>query len=273
MEPLRQIRANDGQRRRAGRAAEPGEDGRLAALVARVEALEAQKAAVESFVAVAAHELIGPLVMTEARVAMASDQLEGNGHAAVVDELHAVGRHVARSRHLVEALLDEARTSGSPLELVPVALDEIAADSVRMLAPEIEARGARIDVEPLPRVSGQPDLLRSLVTNLLVNALKFSRRSGSSVTMSASGSRGSWTIFVDDEAQPIPPEDRERIFLPFARGRGERRVRGAGLGLAICQRIVERHGGRIGVTDAVGGGNRFFFTLPRASPGGALPRA
>jgi signal transduction histidine kinase len=133
-----------------------------------------------------------------------------------------------------------------------------------MLGSEIAARGAHVDVEPLPHVSGQPDLLRALLTNLLVNALKFSRRNGGSVRMSAELDGGSWTVFVDDEAPPIPPEDRERIFLPFARGRGERRVRGAGLGLAICARIVERHGGRIGVTDAGRGGNRFYFTLPAA---------
>jgi signal transduction histidine kinase len=260
MERLQQIPAGGSQRRRAV----PNPDARLDALLARIATLESQKAAVESFVADAAHELIGPLVMTEARVAMATDQLEGNGHRAVVDELQAVGRDVARSRRLVEALLDEARASGSPLECVPVALDDIASDSVRMLGSEIAARGAQVDVEPLPHVSGQPDLLRALLTNLLVNALKFSRRNGGSVRMSAAAGGDSWTVFVDDEAPPIPAEDRERIFLPYARGRGERRVRGAGLGLSICQRIVERHGGRIGVIDAGTGGNRFYFTLPAA---------
>jgi signal transduction histidine kinase len=263
MEPL-QIPGGESRRRRAVRGVDSSQDARVEALTARVATLEAQKAAVESFVAVAAHELIGPLVMTEARVALATDELEGNGHPAVVDELHALGRDVARSRHLVEALLDEARTSGSPLEQVPVELGDVVADSVRMLESEIAARGALVDVGPLPRVSGQPDLLRALVTNLLVNALKFSRRSGSSVRMSATADGECWTVFVDDEAPPIPAADRERIFLPFARGRGERRVRGAGLGLAICARIVERHGGRIGVTDAGQGGNRFYFTLPAA---------
>ncbi|HEX2412747.1 MAG TPA: ATP-binding protein, partial [Solirubrobacteraceae bacterium] len=59
-----------------------------------------------------------------------------------------------------------------------------------------------------------------------------------------------------------PPEDRTRIFEPYQRVQGERRIRGAGLGLTICRRIVERHGGHIGVVPAAGGGNRFYFTLP-----------
>jgi signal transduction histidine kinase len=233
-------------------------------LSARIEELEEQKEAAENFAAIAAHELMAPLVMTEARVALVTERLGGNGHAGVVADLEALARDVARSRQLVETLLDDARSADRPLRAVPVALDVVVADCMRLLAPEIRLRGARIEVAPLPEVSGEPDLVRALVTNLLSNALKFSRRSGSVITIDATADGDSRTVFVDDEAQPIPVADRERIFLPYARGRGERRVRGAGLGLAICNRIVERHGGRIGVTSSERGGNRFFFTLPAA---------
>lgn len=233
-------------------------------LSARIKQLEAQKDAAEGFAAIAAHELLAPLVMTEARVALVTDQLHGNGHAGVIDDLEALSRDVARSRHLVETLLDDARSSARPLRLVSVILDDLVADCLRLLAPEIDVRQARIEVEPLPDVRGEPELIRGLVTNLLVNALKFSRRSESSIRMEASAD-GDWrTVYVDDEAHPIPTEDRERIFLPYARGSEERRVRGAGLGLAICRRIVERHGGEIGVTSSERGGNRFFFTLRAA---------
>jgi chemotaxis family two-component system sensor kinase Cph1 len=230
-------------------------------LSARIEELEAQMQAAESFAMIAAHELMAPLVMTEARVALVTEQLGGNGNSSIVSDLEALGRDVARSRQLVETLLDDARSTDRPLRPVAVALDDVVADCLRLLASEIEVRHARIEVGPMPEVSGQPELIRGLVTNLLVNALKFSRRSGSCIRMDASSDAGWWTVFVDDEAQPIPPEDHERIFLPYARGREERRVRGAGLGLAICQRIVERHGGRIGVTSSERGGNRFYFSL------------
>ena len=65
-----------------------------------------------------------------------------------------------------------------------------------------------------------------------------------------------------DDGTPITDDERARIFEPFRRGRRERRARGAGLGLTICRRIVERHGGHIGVAAGAPGGNAFFFTLP-----------
>jgi signal transduction histidine kinase len=236
----------------------------IAMLSARVEELEAEKEAAESFAAVAAHELMAPLVMTEARVALAREHLDPDVQADTVRTLDELARDAASSRRLVEALLEEARWSDRPLQRVRIELDAVVTDCLLMLAPEIRARGARVDVEPLPEVRGNPDLIRALVTNLLVNALKFNRRHGGAICIRAA-SDGEWlTVFVADQAQPIPPADRDRIFLAFSRGRGERRARGAGLGLAICRRIVERHGGRIGVLPGEGGGNEFFFTLPAA---------
>ena len=95
-----------------------------------------------------------------------------------------------------------------------------------------------------------------------MNALKYSPRHGAAISVQASLEAPAWHFSVQSEGPTIPPEDRQRIFEPYQRGRGERRARGAGLGLAICRRIVERHGGRIGVAPVASGGNRFFFTLP-----------
>ena len=71
-----------------------------------------------------------------------------------------------------------------------------------------------------------------------------------------------WRLSVQSQGPMIPVQDRNRIFEPYNRGRGERRARGAGLGLTICRQIVERHGGQIGVTATAQGENRFSFTLP-----------
>jgi signal transduction histidine kinase len=117
-------------------------------------------------------------------------------------------------------------------------------------------------VDELPVVRGEAELLGGLLMNLLANALKYNPRQGGAVHIGATTTDGTWTIFVDDEGPTIPPSERERIFRPYERGRGERRVKGAGLGLAISRRIVDRHGGTIGVTEAPSGGNRFAFTLP-----------
>ena len=73
-----------------------------------------------------------------------------------------------------------------------------------------------------------------------------------------------WRLSVQSQGPTIPVQDRKRVFEPYNRGRGERRARGAGLGLTICRQIVERHGGQIGVTATSQGENRFWFTLPAA---------
>jgi chemotaxis family two-component system sensor kinase Cph1 len=231
-------------------------------LAQRIEELEFERDAAENFAALAAHELMAPLVMVEACVSLAADRLDGRDDVEdVLEAFTALGRGAERTRRLVESLLHQARASGWPLRRESVDLRALAADCVAVLEPEIAARSAKVEIRPLPTVRGEEELLGGLLTNLLTNALKFNPRQGGAVVMSAKRTGPAWTISVESEGPPVALEDRERIFEPFHRGRRERRVKGAGLGLAICRRIVERHGGSIGVSPT-SVGNRFHFTLP-----------
>ncbi len=234
----------------------------VARLAARVEELERENTALETFAAVAAHELVEPLILTEAFAAMVSDRLDPDLHAESRSDLAMLRRTATRTRHLLEALLKDARSGEHSLARRPVDLGAVVAESVAALEHEIEARGATVRLGDLPTVPGDESLLNGLFTNLILNALKYSPRQGSEIVVEASREHRTWRVAVDSEGQTIPPEDRRRIFEPFQRGRSERRARGAGLGLAICRRIVERHGGEIGVVPAARGGNRFYFTLP-----------
>jgi light-regulated signal transduction histidine kinase (bacteriophytochrome) len=231
-------------------------------LSARVEELEREKAALEAFAAVAAHELVEPLVMTEAYVAIVTDRLDKDLHADSRRDLATISRAASRMRLLLEAILHDARSSGSHLESRPVDLDAVVAEYLQMLRPEINQRAARLQVGALPTVKGDEALLSGLMGNLLINALKFSPRHDAKIALGASLEGRVWKVWVESDGPTIAPEDRSRIFEPYQRGHGERRTRGAGLGLTICRRIVERHGGHIGVVPADGGGNRFYFTLP-----------
>jgi signal transduction histidine kinase len=231
-------------------------------LSARVEQLEREKAAVEAFAAVAAHELVEPLVMTEAYATMVSDRLDADLHADSRRDLDALSRGAARMRLLIETLLHDARSAGREIKRDPVDLNRIVRECLALLAPEIGARGADVEVESLPTVEGEEALLSGLLGNLLINALKYSPRQSPSIRVRARRDGEAWRIDVESSGPTIPVEDRERIFEPFHRGTGERRARGAGLGLATCKRIVERHGGTIAVRAANGSGNVFHFTLP-----------
>jgi signal transduction histidine kinase len=235
--------------------------GDTAALGARIAELERERAEIEAFAAVAAHELLAPLVMTEAYAEMIAERLGDEAHAEARRDLSALGRGAARVRLLVEALLHEARSGDGRLERRPVDLQALVADCVGLLAPEIAARHADLVVADLPEVVGDQALLSGLFTNLLLNALKYAP-SHAVIRVGAAREPAAWRIAVESDGPPIPAEDRGRIFEPFHRGRNGSRVHGFGLGLAICRRIVDRHGGVIGVVPAGPRGNRFFFTLP-----------
>jgi two-component system, chemotaxis family, sensor kinase Cph1 len=268
MTPAEQLAPATAKQPRAGEATNIERDREIQQLQARIDQLERERDAAEGFAALAAHELMAPLVLTEACVALAVERLTANESADLLQALSVLGRGASRTRRLIEALLHEARASTRPIRREFVDLNGLARECIDLLGPEIEARSAVVDLGELPEVAGESELLGGLLTNLLMNALKFNPRQAGVIAVGSERDDAGWTIYVDSEGPPIPMDDRERIFEPYHRGRGERRARGAGLGLAICRRIVERHGGVIGIAEPVSGdtdGNRFFFTLPVAS--------
>jgi signal transduction histidine kinase len=230
----------------------------------RVAELEREKADVEGFAAMAAHELLTPVVIMDACAATVCERLDGNeGHAESVRELDTLRRGAARSRLLVETLLRQARVNGRPPQRRPVDIGALVGDCVALLGPDLRRRDAEVNAGWLPSVEAEEPLIGAVFMNLLVNALKYGPRLGATVRVGAAEEPGAWRFDVESQGEPIPAEDRERIFEPYRRGRGERRARGSGLGLYICRRIVERHGGEIGVSSPERGGNRFHFTLPK----------
>lgn len=231
-------------------------------LSAQVQRLEQEKASVEAFAAVAAHELLEPLILTESYVALVNERLGDEAHEETRRDLDALARSARRGRLLVETMLYDARSSGRDIERRPVDLNAVVRDCLALLKPEIQACHADVHVDELPEVSGDEAMIAGLYKNLLLNALKYSPRSGGAIRIGVSRNGGDPQLFVESDGPPIPPGDRERIFEPFSRGNGERRARGTGLGLAICRDIVQRHGGSIGVAPAEPSGNRFYFTLP-----------
>jgi signal transduction histidine kinase len=154
-------------------------------------------------------------------------------------------------------------------ELVDV--DRLVRDCVAMLAPEIDRGRARVVLGELPLVHGNAVLLGVVFRNLIGNAVQHGHGAGRVIRVSADHSDGAWMFAVDSPGPRIPEEERRRMFEAVWRGSSGRRAGGAGLGLVLVRRIVERHGGQVGVTSPDGFTNRFFFTLPKS--GGTQRRA
>jgi light-regulated signal transduction histidine kinase (bacteriophytochrome) len=228
----------------------------------RVKELERKNAQLEQFAAMAAHELVKPLVMTEA---CATTIKERSGHGldlASRQELESIILISSRVRLLVEALLVDARDNSGALRLQTVDLGHVVRGCLAMLARDIEAHDATVEVDPLPVVRGNAALLGGVFGNLLTNALKYSPGPGSQIQITAVRSEASWVFAVEAPGRAISDAERRSIFEPWQRGRTARQFRGMGLGLAVVRRIVERHGGEVGVTAGNESRNRFFFTLP-----------
>jgi len=234
-------------------------------LYRRIAALEGERADVEASVAVAAHELLAPLVLVDAYATTVAERLDADLHADVHRDLHDLRRAASRTRLLVETLLDDASLHARPLQRRAIDLNVLLRECLTLLAPEIMARRADVQVADLPWAYGEETLIGAVFTNLLLNALRYGPRDAGTVRVDGALEDCGCRCSVQSAGPTIPVADRERIFECYHRGRGERRARGAGLGLTICRHIVERHGGRIGVTAVDAGVNSFYFTLPAPS--------
>jgi signal transduction histidine kinase len=179
------------------------------------------------------------------------------------DELirHAV-EGGARMRTLVDDLLRYARVSTRGTPLVPTDCTVVVTQALDNLKVVLEESGAVVTYEPLPTVLADATQLLRVFQNLLSNALKFRTAAPPTVHISAERQESAWLFAVRDNGMGIEPQYAERIFVIFQRLHTRSEYPGTGMGLALCKKIVERHGGRIWVESALGQGATFFFTLP-----------
>jgi signal transduction histidine kinase len=183
--------------------------------------------------------------------------------------LEIARRSTERIQRLTESLLDVNRMEagqvvGERLQIEPNTLIEYAVDVIQ---PYVVNRGLKVErlvAEDLPKIVGDADMLRRVLTNLLENAIKFSPSEGN--IQVGTRSDGNWVRFwVKDEGPGIDHRDHERIFDKFSRLNVQGAPKGLGLGLAYCRLTVQAHGGRIWVESEPGMGSSFIFTLPAAN--------
>ena len=235
--------------------------------------LERSNEELQRFATVASHDLREPL-----RVVSGFAELLGRRHA---DELGPEGRRfveaitggVARMDEMISDLLAYARAGRVDQPLEPVDANEVMGEVLASLQRAIEDAHAQVEVEPLPMVNGNAPALRQLFQNLIANAIKFVDDGAPRVRVWAAEVPEGWRFTIRDNGIGIDADQAERIFGMFTRLHGAERYPGTGVGLAVCQRIVDVHGGRIWVEPAPGGGSQFMFTIARARPTAPPPDA
>jgi light-regulated signal transduction histidine kinase (bacteriophytochrome) len=172
-----------------------------------------------------------------------------------------------RAQALIRDLLSLARLDSQARPWQAVALDNTLADTLQQLRLRVQETGATVTHDPLPTVLADARQIGQLMANLVGNALKFCGPAAPSIHVSAVREGSGWRISVRDNGIGIEPRYFDRIFQMFQRLHLRSEYDGTGIGLAICKKVVERHGGRIGVESTPGQGATFFFTLPDHAPG------
>jgi signal transduction histidine kinase len=234
-------------------------------LQGRTSDLERSNRDLEDYAAVASHDLQGPL----ATIGMHAELLQRRLGRESEQEAMLAERIVTSSRSmtaLVRALLAYSRAGSAQPRHERIALDEVVERAVENLAAPIAEAQADVGAEPLPAVVGDPAMLAQVFQNLIGNAVKFSNDHTPVVRVrSEPDGDHRVRVSVEDEGIGIAPQEADRIFRPFHRLHGDDRYEGSGIGLAICRRVVEAHGGRIWAEPRPEGGTAFRLTLPLAA--------
>jgi PAS domain S-box-containing protein len=238
-----------------------------------IQELARSNSDLEQFAHTASHELQEPLRTveryTKLLAAETRDQLTGESAEA----LDFILGGTRRMQSLVDDLLSYSRLMARGQPFKPVDCETLFSQALSNLQGSIDESGAEVTHDPLPCVAADAAQLATVFQNLISNAIKFRNIQPPHVHISSERRNGDWVFSVRDNGIGIEKKNKNRIFTIFQRLHTDDEYPGTGVGLAICKRIVERHGGRIWVESKLGEGSTFLFSIPQKTPAPALPEA
>jgi PAS domain S-box-containing protein len=241
------------------------------ALQAKHDELARSNEELEQFAYVASHDLQEPLRMvsnyTQLLGRRYKDQLDEAGNEFIEFAVDGAKRMQA----LIHDLLEFARVGTRGKAFKPTPIDRVVSDALANLTGAIEDTGAEVIVDDLPTLSVDRSQFTQVFQNLIGNAIKFRKaEQPPAVRVSARRNGTGWILAVKDNGIGIEPKYFDRIFQMFQRLHGREEYAGTGIGLALCKKIVERHGGRIDIESVAGTGTTFSLTMPETPPQGVV---
>ena len=221
----------------------------------------------EQFAYVASHDLQEPLRVIAGYLQLIErryrERLDADGEQFIDYVVEAV----YRMQRLIADLLEYSRVGTRGRPLASTDMECVLSQARQALEKSTAESGALVTHDPLPTVTGDAVQLAQLLQNLIANAIKFRSDQRPEIHVSAAAEDSQWRFSVRDNGIGIEPQYWDQIFVIFQRLHTRQKYAGTGIGLAICKRIVERHGGRIWLDSVPGRGSTFYFTLPFAPPG------
>ena len=228
----------------------------------RTEELKKSNRELELFAHVASHDLQAPLRTITGFTKLLTKKSENKLDKEELEYLKFISDGSEKMKSLIEDLLEYSKVSSTKLVYEEFDVNKLIDELIINLDAIIKENRARIIYQNLPIVKGKQIQIYQLFQNLISNALKFHGEKSTTIEISCAKDNDNFIFKVTDDGIGIDPENIERIFLVFQRLHTPEEYPGTGLGLAVCKKIVERHGGTIWVESEVNQGSSFYFTLP-----------
>jgi PAS domain S-box-containing protein len=242
-------------------------------LTTAIKTLKRSNQDLEQFAYVASHDLQEPLRMVASFTQLLAQKYRGKLDQEADEYIHFVVDGANRMQSLIQDLLSYSRVSSRGRQVEGVDLNQILGAVHSSLQRQIQETGAVIGHDALPTILSDASQMTQLFQNLLSNALKFRRSELPLIRVSGCDEGDSWHFTISDNGIGIEPQYFQRIFKIFQRLHTRAEYPGTGIGLAVCKRIVERHGGRIWVASEPGQGTTVHFTLSKTATNEFMPDA
>ena len=223
--------------------------------------LRASNQELQQFAHIVSHDLKAPIRHIHSHCLQLKEELVGQK----ADTIELLDRTTSSAKHmigLIEGLLAYSRVGGGGSEMIPTDLEGVFQTVVQQMQDDIDNADAVVVSDPLPTVKGDKIQLVQLFQNLIENALKFRSKERPRVYMSVKPRGRHWVFSIQDNGIGVDPKFAESIFEVFRRLHDSETYSGTGMGLVICRKVVDRHGGRIWLDRRGGMGSTFVFTLP-----------
>jgi signal transduction histidine kinase len=257
--------------REANQSLEQRVNERTAQLARTMEELTRSNNELERFASIASHDLQEPLRMVKGFVDLLAERYTDALDDKAKEYIGFAVDGASRMSILINDLLTFSRAGGQELVLAPTRLEALLDTVLINMKVALGESGAVITHDPLPTVTVGAGQITQVIQNLISNAIKFRTPDRPCrIHVSAKEDGNDWVFSIRDNGIGIDPQFKDKIFVIFERLHGRDEYAGTGIGLAICKKIVERHGGRIWIESEPGKGTTFFFTIPKATPIGLV---
>jgi PAS domain S-box-containing protein len=243
------------------------------ALAEKAEELSFSNKELEQFAYVASHDLQEPLRMVASYTQLLAKRYKGKLDKDADEYIHFAVDGAKRMQGLIQDLLAYSRVGTKGKDFTPTDCEAVLARTLKSLELAAQEAVATITHDSLPTVMADETQLGQLFQNLIGNAIKYRNGNAPRVHVACKAENGHWQFSVHDNGIGIDPQYAERVFVIFQRLHTRDEYEGTGIGLAVCKKIIERHGGKIWLESEPGQGSTFYFTLPRHSASADAKRA